>query len=98
MEKLKKQSVMIGSKSHASCFKQQCLKVSQYLNKTIIALICITFEITTINTININERVLISKHTTLFRRPYDIYNVKTTSHGRQNNVVCVAYNKVTEKF
>ena len=30
-----------------------------------------------------------SKHTTSFRHPYNIHNVKTTSYGRQNNVMCV---------
>ena len=29
------------------------------------------------------------KHTTSFRCPYNVHNVKTTSHGCQNNVVCV---------
>ena len=29
------------------------------------------------------------KHTTSFRCPYNAHNVKTTSHGCQNNVVCV---------
>ena len=30
-----------------------------------------------------------SKHTTSFGRLYNVHNVKTTSYGRQNNVVCV---------
>ena len=30
-----------------------------------------------------------SKHTTSFWRLYNVHNVKTTSYGRQNNVVCV---------
>ena len=30
-----------------------------------------------------------SKHTTSFRHPNNIHNVKTTSYGCQNNVVCV---------
>ena len=30
-----------------------------------------------------------SKHTASFRHPYNIHNVKTTSYGCQNNVVCV---------
>ena len=30
-----------------------------------------------------------SKHTTSFRHPYNIHNVKTKSYGCQNNVVCV---------
>ena len=30
-----------------------------------------------------------SKHTTSFRCPYNVHNVKTTSHGCQNNIVCV---------
>ena len=30
-----------------------------------------------------------SKHTTSFRCPYNIHNVKTTPYGCQNNVVCV---------
>ena len=29
------------------------------------------------------------KHTMSFRCPYNVHNVKTTSHGCQNNVVCV---------
>ena len=32
-----------------------------------------------------------SKHTTSFRCPYNVHNVKTTSYGYQNNVVCVGY-------
>ena len=30
-----------------------------------------------------------SKHTTSFRCPYNVHNIKTTSYGCQNNVVCV---------
>ena len=30
-----------------------------------------------------------SKHTTSFRSLYNVHNVKTTSHGCQNNAVCV---------
>ena len=30
-----------------------------------------------------------SKHTTSFRRPYNVHNVKTTSYECQNIVVCV---------
>ena len=30
-----------------------------------------------------------SKHTTSFWRLYNVHNVKTTSYGRQNNVVCL---------
>ena len=30
-----------------------------------------------------------NKHTTLFWRPYNVHNVKTTSYGCQNDVICV---------
>ena len=30
----------------------------------------------------------LSKHTTSFRCPFNVHNVKTTSYGCQNNVVC----------
>ena len=41
-----------------------------------------------------NEKFLVlllppSKNTTSFRHPHNIHNVKTTSYGRQNNVVCI---------
>ena len=36
--------------------------------------------------------IIPSKHTTLFWRLYNVHNVKTTSYGRQNNVVCVLGN------
>ena len=36
-----------------------------------------------------HEASVPSKHVTLFWRPHNVHNVKTTSYGRQNNVVCV---------
>ena len=36
-----------------------------------------------------NDILYPSKHTTSFWRLYNVHNVKTTSYGRQNNVVCV---------
>ena len=38
--------------------------------------------------VRLDERVP-SKHTTSFRCPYNVHNVKTTSYGCQNNIVCV---------
>ena len=40
------------------------------------------------------------KHTTSFQRPYNVHNVKTTSYGCRNNVVCVLgrFDNLTDQF
>ena len=43
----------------------------------------------TLSLITLKFQWLSIKHTTSFRRPYNVHNVKTTSYGCQNNVVCV---------
>ena len=55
-----------------------------------------TYFLKTLNDLNLStflslgaRTLLPSKHTTLFRRLYNVHNVKTTSYGCQNNVVCV---------